>query len=170
MDSGVGLISEDDRKSIALLLQQSNPTEQRKVLTLFRRPLGKRTGIPAACRSSPPPYRERFDMAWALRERDLAETADQARDALGLVHFRRGEDLVFITYRLAGNISPRVPTVVEAMGGWAYWPARDLGNQTSLDYHKGIRGLQEFVHSADVPPGTMRVRWMGRLMRNWDDP
>jgi len=171
VDSGLGLISEADRESIAVSLQKTNPAEQRKVLALFQRPLGKRTGVPASCRSSPPPYPERFDMVWALREHDLPPhvTADDTRNALGLVHFRKGGDLVFFTYLLPGSTSPRVPTAVEALGGWAYWPAKDLRKQTTMDYSKGTPGPREFVHSADVPPDTMGVRWMGRLARDWDD-
>ena len=171
MDSGLGLISEDDRNSIALLLQETNPAEQRKVLGLFHRPLGKRTGVPASCWSSPPPYPERFDMVWAVREHDFPThlTPDDARDLLGLVRFRKGGDLVFLTYLLPRSTSPRVPTAVEALGGWAYWPAKDLPNQTTMDYSKGTPGPREFVHSADVPPDTMGIRWMGRLARDWED-
>jgi hypothetical protein len=171
MDSGLGLISEDDRNSIAILLQETNPAEQRKVLALFHRSLGKRTGVPDYRLSSPPPYPERLDMVWAVREHDLPPhlTADDARNLLGLVRFRKGGDLVFFTYLLPAGTSPRVPMAVEALGGWAYWPARDLRKQTTMDYCKGTPGPREFVHSGDVPPDTMGVRWMGRLARDWYD-
>ncbi|HXX24952.1 MAG TPA: hypothetical protein VEO19_17570 [Terriglobia bacterium] len=171
MDSGLGLITEDDRRSIAVSLQRTNPAEQRKVLALFQRPLGKRKGFPDTCRSSPPPYPERFGMVWAVREHDLPPhlTPDDARNLLGLVGFHKSEDLVFFIYQLSGGTLPRVPTAVEAMGGWAYWPAKDLRKQTTMDYSKGTSGPREFVHSADIPPETMGVRWMGRLAREWDD-
>jgi len=171
LDSGLGLISKDDLNSIAFLLQNANPVAQRKALALFQRPLGKRRGVPASCKSLPPPYNERFDMVWSLREEDLAalKTTDDVRDALGLVHFRKGEDLLFLTYMLTSRTSPRTPTAIEALGGWAYWPHRNLGEQSTMNYYKGTRGPREFVHSADVSPDTMGVRWMGRLVRNWDD-
>jgi len=110
-------------------------------------------------------------MLWAVREHDLPAqlTPDDARNLLGLVRFRKGEDLVFFTYSQTVGTPPRVPTAVEALGGWAYWPARDLRKQTTMDYHKGTPGPHEFVHSADVPPDTMSIRWLGRLARDWDD-
>jgi hypothetical protein len=171
MDSGLGPITEDDRRNIAVLLQKTSPAEQRKVLALFQRPLGKRKGVPDSCRSSPPPYIERFDMVWAMREHDLPAhlTPDDARSLLGLVRFRKGEDLVFFTDPQTVGTPPRVPTAVEALGGWAYWPAKDLRKQATMDYSKGTPGLREFVHSAEVPPETMGVRWMGRLAHDWDD-
>jgi hypothetical protein len=36
-----------------------------------------------------------------------------------------------------------------------------------MDYSKGTRGPREFVPSADVPPDTMGIRWMGGLACDW---
>jgi hypothetical protein len=110
-------------------------------------------------------------MVWAVREHDLPPhaTADDARNLLGLADFRKGGDLVFFTYLLPEGASPRVPTAVEALGAWAYWPAKDLRKQTTMDYSRGTPGPREFVHSGDVPPDTMGIRWTGKLARDWDE-
>src|SRR3989442_8081796 len=35
-----------------------------------------------------------------------------------------GFSIVAFSYVLPGGASARIPTAVEALGGWAYWPAR----------------------------------------------
>ncbi len=170
-DPGGGLISHEEYDSVVLLVQKTNADDQRKLTALFLQPLGKRKRVPAQCQSSRLPYPGRFDMVWALRERDIPGHAnpDEIRDTLGLVHFRAGEDVTLFTYTLEEQCTLRVPTVVEAMGQWAFWPAARAEQQRTLNYRDGRAGPREFVHSAEINPRSMRPRWVGRLARNWDD-
>lgn len=144
---------------------------KKKVVALFRKPLGQRDTAPGCCRSWNPPFPERFSLVWASRERDVSHAlaADDLRDKLGLVHFYRGEKIVCFTYTLPAGILPLVPTCIEALGSWQYWPARPHQAQRSMDYRTGILGPREFVHAAEVDPRSMEYRWVGELGRNWDD-
>lgn len=171
LDPGGGLISGRDYDNIVLLLQKTNPDDHRKLMGSFLQPLGKRKGVPAPCQSSRLPYPDRFDIVRALREDDVPAhaTPDEIRDILGLVHFRAAQDVTFFIYRLEDNLTLHVPTVIEALGGWAFWPAAKPEKQKTRNYRDGRVGPREFVHSAEIPPPSMRPRWVGTLTRNWDD-
>lgn len=171
-DLDEGVVSESDPDTFDRLFQETNPAEQMKVLALFRRPLGKRTSLPEDCRSSAPPHAERFDLVWAVRERDVFaydNSADSLRDALGLVHFYAGDKVVCFNYTLPGYVSAFIPTAVEAMGGWAFLPGTRGEGQKTMNYRTGEVGCHEFVHSAEIEPDRMQYHWVGKLARNWDD-
>jgi len=169
-DSGLGIASGSDVENLRSMFHRQNQRDQQKLLALFKRPLGKRAAPPDSCLSSSLPYPERFDIVWAVREKDMAGyvTADSIRDCLGLVHLRTAEELIVFTYPLPESLRAFVPTAIEALGGWAFWPVRGQAQRT-LDYRTGEQGPREFIHSAAIPPGSMRYRSTGKLSRNWDD-
>lgn len=170
-DPSGGVVAAGDYAALERLLKQKNIAEQKKLLALFKRPLGRRDSSPANCRSWGPPYLERFSLVWASREKDVPHSvaADDLRDMLGLVHFRRGEKVICFGYQLPSGTTARIPTSVEALGSWQYSPARPRQRQRSVNYQTGARGPREFVHAAEVDPGGMEYRWVGELGRNWDD-
>src|SRR5438132_3912249 len=90
------------------------------------------------------PLPERFDVVWAAREADVLmyHDGDLLRDVLGLVHFYKGEEIVLFSYASPRRGFVHVPTVVEAMGGWAFWPAPPRQPQTTINYRTGHRGLR----------------------------
>jgi hypothetical protein len=157
-DPGAGGISPSAYDSILTWFRQTNPGEQRKVLALFNRPLGKRKGIPDSWQDYDPPHTDRLSLVWACRETDVSNYSnpDELRNTLGLVHMRAGDDLVAFSYLLPKDTPALVPTSVEAMGGWAFWPAEKGAEQHTIDYNRGDAGPREYVHPAEVVP-------------NWDD-
>jgi hypothetical protein len=119
------------------------------------------------------PYPARWNIVWVTAKDDVAlyVSLDELRDALGLTHCRDDDYVLVFSYTLASTRNLRVPTAVEALGGWAWWPASAATEQKAMNYRTGIPGPREFVHSADeIPPGAMRIQTKGRLSRNWDDP
>src|SRR5205085_10153473 len=128
----------------------TNPQEQRKLLDLFQRPLGKRVNVPLGCQPSIPPYPDRFDLVWAVVDREMPRnvSTDEIRDSLGLVHFCAGEHLVCFAYPSSERAFLLIPTCIEAMGGWAFWPPIQGDSQRTVNYHTGVGGPREFVHSA----------------------
>jgi hypothetical protein len=137
---------------------------------LFNRPLGKRSSVPENCQSTGVPYPARFDLVWAAQEADVLrfKNPDELRDSLGLVHFYAGDKIVVFRYVLPDQVTAMVPTVIEAFGGWAFWPAGPDAEQRAVNYRTGQRGPCEFVHSAAVEPTTMQFRWVGEIGTNWD--
>lgn len=169
LDVSGGLFTRARYDSVAALAKAPHVDDRRKFMALFQRPLGKRSGPPGDCGAANPPHPERFDMLWVVRERDVQRDADEVRDSLGLIHFRRGGDLVIFVYNLPDTVRLRTPTAVEALGGWAYWAAEPGKQQRTMNYRDGTPGPREFVHSAEVDAATMEPRWVGNLARNWDD-
>jgi hypothetical protein len=111
---------------------------------------------------------DRLNILWAILEDELPSgTPDEIRNVLGLTHLLRGESLVCFYYTF-GASDLRSPTAMEAMGGWAFWPARPGETQQTVDYKTGKSGPKEFVHAASVPPATMRLKLFGILECNWD--
>ena len=166
-----GIVSANDVKALGLLFKNTDRTDQKKLLALFSTPLGQRRRLPDCCRGMTIPYTERLNLVWAFRQTEVPNDMgpDELRDVLGLVHFRRGETLVGFSYRLRQGTPIMVPTCIEAMGGWAFWPAQRDDEQLAVNYRTGARGPAEVVHPAIVPPRTMKYRWEGDLTRNWDD-
>lgn len=170
-DPGAAGISPAIYNSILALFRQTNPAEQRKVQALFKRPLGRRKSIPESCRACDPPYVDRLSIVWASGEEEVRKysDADALRNALGLVRFQAGNDLVAFSYVLPEDTRALIPTSVEAMGGWAFWPARGGAEQRTMDYNTGSRGPREYIHPAEVAPAAMHYRSLGSSKRNWDD-
>jgi hypothetical protein len=139
-------------------------------MAFWVRPLGKRASPPAACGSVPHP--ERFDLVWAyawpIPPSPLVLAADQLRDLLGLVTFRKGAELVEFRYPRDAAGVMGVPTAVEALGGWAFVPAGEGRPQMTYNYRTFEPGIAEFVHAAQVVPRDCRFRWIGTLTREWD--
>ena len=170
-DPGAGGISPSAYDSIVTWFRQTNPGEQKKVLALFKRPLGKRKGVPDSWHDYDPPYTDRLSIVWTCKEADVVKHSDpdELRNTLGLVHMRAGDDLVAFSYPLPKDTPALIPTSVEALGGWAFWPAPKGAEQRTMDYNAGNLGPREYVHPAEVVPTTMRYRLVGTLSQNWDD-
>lgn len=167
-----GVFSSADLDGLDKMFQTTNSAEQKKVLDLFLRPLGKRSRPPRECHSPDPPNPERLDCVWVSLRKDVLKypKADELRDALGLVHFRTGDKIILFEYNLPDHVSAFIPTTVEALSGWAFWPGLHGQAQRTVNYRTGDRGPREFVHAADIGPDLMRFRWLGTSSRNWDDP
>jgi hypothetical protein len=170
-DPSAGFASPDSLATLELTLRSTDREDQRSLLARLGRPLGKRSDPPALCGGLAVPYPERFDILWVVRYDDLKGlgTPDEVRDSLGLTYFRRFFKIVAFNYLLPGGASARIPTAIEALGSWAYWPARATEAQRTMNYRTGKPGPEEFVHEAVIAPDTMRYEWLGEISRSWDD-
>jgi hypothetical protein len=118
------------------------------------------------------PYPARWSIVWvAIKDEvDSYISLDELRDALGLTHCRENDYVLVFSYTLGSTRNARVPTAIEGLGGWAWWPASPGNEQRAINYRTGEIGPREFVHSADeIPAGATRIQIKGRLLRNWDD-
>jgi hypothetical protein len=153
------------------MLRSTDPDQQRSLLGTLGRPLGKRSEPPGVPEGLSVPHPERFDILWAVRCSDLKGfgSPDEVRDSLGLTHLRPFFKIVAFNYVLPAGVSARIPTAIEALGSWAYWPAPATEAQRTMNYRTGEAGPEEFVHEAVIPPDTMRYEWVGEISGNWDD-
>lgn len=146
----------------------TDEADQRCAMALWVRPLGKRAAPPPTCGTLPHP--ERFDLVWAFpwQAPYNKKSADLFRDLLGQVTFPRGAQLVAFHYPRAAAGAVALPTVVEALGGWAFVPAKPGKPQMTYNYCTGRPGAAEFVHVARAPPEECRFTWFGSLTREWN--
>jgi hypothetical protein len=170
-DVSAGFASPDSLAALEVTLRSTDPDDQRSLLARLGRPLGKRSDPRALCGGLGVPHPERFDILWAVCYNDLKGfgSPDEVRDSLGLTHLRPFFKIVAFNYLLPGGVSARIPTAIEALGSWAYWPATATEAQRTMNYRTGKLGPEEFVHEAVIPPDTMRYEWVGEISGNWDD-
>lgn len=133
------------------------------------------TGRPARKPAKAPdaPYPARWNIVWITTSDEVASyiSLDELRDALGLTQCREGDYVLVLSYALPSTSKTRVPTAIEGLGGWPWWPAKPGDAQRAMNYRTGVHGPREFVHAADeIPVGAARIQVKGRLARNWDDP